>query len=138
MAKLGVDTGFLVALYLRGDTLHNEAVAFLRGNRAVLRTVSPVVVEACHFLNTHAKVELLNWIERGGLDVAEVPTSAYPYLAQRLEKYADLEIDLADAALMWLAETTATYKILTVDEGDFSAFRLQGRKRFELVRWYRA
>jgi hypothetical protein len=66
-----------------------------------------------------------------------VPAQAYPALAAQLEKYADLEIDLADAALIRLAELVAEYRILTVDQRDFSAFRLKGRKRFELLRWYR-
>ena len=117
--------------------MHEEAVQFLRGSRSPLITASPVVVEACHFLNTRAKVALLSWIEKGGLRVAEVPAEAYPALASQLEKYANLEIDLADAALIWLAELAGEYQILTVDQRDFSAFRLKGRKRFELVRWYR-
>ena len=137
MARLVVDTGFLVALYLRGDNLHAQALEFLRGSRAPLLTASPVVVEACHFLNTRGKVELLRWVERGGLAVAEIPSEAYPVLATHLQKYEDLDIDLADAALIWLAELVGEYQILTVDQRDFTAFRLRGRKRFDLVRWYR-
>ena len=136
MPSLVVDTGFLVALYLRGDSLHEQAVQFLQGSRAPLLTASPVVVEACHFLNTRGKVELLKWIERGGLSVAELPIDAYPALAAHLEKYADLNIDLADAALIWLAELVGEFQILTVDQRDFTAFRMKGRKRFDLVRWY--
>lgn len=132
-----VDTGFLVALYLRGDSLHEQAVQFLQNSRAPLLTASPVVVDACHFLNTRGKVELLRWIEKGGLSVAELPIDAYPALAAHLEKYADLEIDLADAALIWLAELVGEFQILTVDQRDFGTFRMKGRKRFELVRWYR-
>jgi predicted nucleic acid-binding protein len=137
VARLVVDTGFLVALYLRGDSLHTQALEFLRGSRAPLLTASPVVVEACHFLNTRGKVELLKWVERGGLAVAETPSEAYPVLATHLQKYEDLDIDLADAALIWLAELVGEYQILTVDQRNFSAFRLRGRKRFDLVRWYR-
>jgi predicted nucleic acid-binding protein len=134
--SLVVDTGFLVALYLRGDSLHKQAVQFLQGSRVPLLTVSPVVVEACHFLNNRGKVELLKWIEKGGLSVAEVPVDAYPALAAHIEKYTDLDIDLADAALIWLAELVGEFQILTVDQRDFSAFRMKGRKRFDLVRWY--
>ena len=137
MPRLVVDTGFLVALYLRGDSLHDQAVEFLRGSRAPLITASPVVVETCHFLNTRGKVALLGWIEKGGLRVAELPAETYPALATYLEKYENLEIDLADAALIWLAELVGEYHILTVDQRDFSAFRLKRRKRFNLVPWYR-
>jgi len=134
--RLVVDTGFLVALYLRGDALHRQAVQFLQNSRAPLLTASPVVVEACHFLNARGKIELLKWIEKGGLRVAELPTEAYPALASHLEKYADLDIDLADAALIWLAEIVGEFQILTVDQRDFGTFRMKGRKRFDLVRWY--
>jgi predicted nucleic acid-binding protein len=137
VARLVVDTGFLVALYLRADSLHDSARQFLQNNRAPLVTASPVVVETCHFLNVRGKVELLKWIARGGLNVAEVPADAYPTLAANLEKYANLDVDLADVALIWLAELLSEYQILTVDQRDFAAFRLKGRKRFELVRWYR-
>jgi predicted nucleic acid-binding protein len=136
--RLVVGTGFLVALYLQRDSLHAEAVEFLRDSQAPLVTVSPVVVEACHFLNVRGKVELLKWIERGGLSVAEVPSEAYPALAVSLQKYANLDIDLADAALIWLAELIGESHILTVDQRDFAAFRLKGRRRFNLVRWYRS
>jgi uncharacterized protein len=135
--SLLVDTGFLVALYLRRDSLHQQSVEFLRSSRAPLVTASPVVVETCHFLNTRGKVELLKWIERGGLSVAEVPSEAYPVLAIALQKYSNLEIDLADAALIWLAELIGEHRVLTVDQRDFATFRLKGRKRFDLVRWYR-
>ena len=84
MPRLVVDTGFLVALYLRGDALHRQAVQFLQNSRAPLLTASPVVVESCHFLNTRGKIELLKWIEKGALRVAELPTEAYPALAERL------------------------------------------------------
>ncbi len=137
MARLVVDTGFLVALYLRRDSLHREAIEFLQGNRAALVTVSPVIVEACHFLSVHAKIQLLGWIEKGGLQVAEVPSEAYALLATHLAKYADLDIDLADAALIWLAELMGEYQVLTVDRRDFGAFQLKGRKRFDLVNWCR-
>jgi predicted nucleic acid-binding protein len=89
VAPLLVDTGFLVALYIRGDTLHDEAVAYLRGNRAALLTVAPVLVETCFFLDVRAKVELLKWVERGGLEVCEVPVSAFTAIANHLQKYAD-------------------------------------------------
>ncbi len=137
MARLVVDTGFLVALYLRRDSLHDEAIEFLRGNRAPLVTASPVIVEACHFLSTRAKIQLLAWIEKGGLQVAEIPSEAYSVLAVYLAKYANLDLDLADAALIWLAEIIGEYHVLTVDRRDFGAFRLKGRKRFDLVNWYR-
>ena len=51
-------------------------------------------------------------------------------------KYASRKLDLADAALVWLAGESGLRRILTVDRADFSAFRIKGGKRFELIGWY--
>lgn len=136
MARLIVDTGFLVALYRRRDALHGRATDFLRTSRAQLVTAAPVVVETCYFLDTPGKTALLEWLAGGAVGVADVPPESYPVLAATLEKYQDLDIDFTDAALVWLAELMRTYAILTVDERHFAAFRLKGRKRFELVAWH--
>jgi predicted nucleic acid-binding protein len=134
--RLVVDTGFLVALYRRRDSLHTDAVSFLRENRAPLVTVAAVVTEACYFLRTPAKVELLKWVARGGVAVAEVPVDAYPMLATLLTKYGDLDLDFTDVALVWLADLIGEREILTADDRDFTVIRLKGKKRFELVPWH--
>lgn len=136
MRRLIVDTGFLVALYIRGDSLHSAAIAYLQRNRLPLQTVSPVVVETCFFLDAAGKAALLNWIARGGLAVADIPVSSYLDLAAYIEKYADRDIDFADAALAWLANQTGERQILTVDEGDFRIYRLKNGRAFELIPWY--
>lgn len=134
MAKLLVDTGFLVALYIRRDGLHPQAIHFLRDNRLPLLTVAPVVTETCYFLDIAVKRELLDWVYRGGVEVADLPVSAYPQLAGYLRKYADL--DFTDAALIWLAEIQEEKRILTVDRTDFSLLRLSDGGAFQLVDWY--
>jgi len=135
VAGLLVDTGFLVALYRRNDELHQSALRFLQSNRERLITVSPVVVEACHFLAIEARTHLLQWITREGLVVVEVPRAAYAKLATLMQKYRNLDCDLADVALLWLAAETRQRRILTVDERDFSTYRLPDRKRLQLVDW---
>src|SRR5450759_2452517 len=53
-----------------------------------------------------------------------------------IRKYADRKIDFADATLVWLANHTGMRDILTVDEADFSVYRLKGGKRFVLMKWF--
>ena len=53
-----------------------------------------------------------------------------------IDKYADQDIDFADAALVWLANETGERRILTVDETDFSIYRLKGNRSFDMTRWY--
>jgi predicted nucleic acid-binding protein len=135
VAGLLVDTGFLVALYRRNDELHESAIMFLRGNREKLITVSPVVVEACHFLSIEARVHLLRWITRAGLNVVEISQIAYSKLAAIMQKYRNLDCDLADVSLLWLAAESGQRRILTVDVRDFSTYRLPDRRRLQLVEW---
>lgn len=131
-----VDTGFLVALYILRDKLHQQALNFLQQNNQALITAAPVIVETCYFLDAKAKIALLNWVECGGIKVVDVPVAAYREIAFAIEKYADHEIDFTDAALIWLANTHQHKQILTVDKNDFSAFRLKNNQWFDLLNWY--
>ncbi len=98
-------------------------------------TVAPVIVETCFFLSSTEKAELLDWTRRGGIAVLETPVESYAEIAAIIARYAERDIDLADAALIWLANASGQHRILTVDEHDFSAYRLKQGKRFDLVKW---
>jgi predicted nucleic acid-binding protein len=128
------DAGFFVAITRRSDPRHSGAVAFSESFSGQLVTTSAVVVEACHFLTPAARINLLNSVGPR-LAVVEVPVLSYPDLAATIGKYADREVDFADASLVWLAERSGMRRILTVDVSDFSTFRLSAGKRFELVDW---
>ena len=136
MTGVIVDTGFLISLFCPAEKLRAAAREFLRDNRHPLLTVAPVIVETCFFLGPDGKARLLEWIERGAVAVAEVPTSAYADIRTLIRKYADHDIDFTDLAIVWLAEKTGCRAILTVDVRNFSVFRLGKGKRFELVKWY--
>lgn len=118
------------------DPLFAAADRFLRTFRESLVTVSPVVVETCFFLSSQGKRHLLDWVGGGSVPVVDVPVSSYPDLSATIAKYSRRDIDLADAALIWLAEQSGFRRILTTDVTDFSIFRLKGGKRFELIEWF--
>ncbi len=136
MTGIIVDTGFLIPLFRPAERLRAPAREFLRNNRHPLLTVTPVIVETCFFLSPDGKARLLEWIQRGAVAVAEVPTSAYADIRALFRKYADHNIDFADAAIVWLAEKTGCRTVVTVDLRNFSDFRLRKGKRFELVKWF--
>ena len=135
MANVIVDTGFLVALGRKSDPLHAAASAFFPRETGPLITVSPVIVETCYFLDAEAKIQLLDLAQSPRLRTLELPVDAYSEVGAAIRKYADRDIDFADAALIWLANRTGIRRILTVDTGDFGVYRLTGGKRFELVKW---
>lgn len=136
MDSVIADTGFLVALGRQKDPYHVAATGFLAGNDLPLVTVSAVIAEACFFFTAEAKRALLDWVADGGVGVVDVPGGGYRAISATVAKYADRDIDFADAALLWLANEASLRRILTVDKGDFGAFRLKGGRRFELVDWY--
>ena len=130
-----VDTGFLIALFRRRDRLHRAARDHLQAHTYPLITVAPVIVEASFFLDAHRKADLLESVLREGLAVAELPPDAYREIRTIVLKYADRDIDFADAALIWLAGVSGCRSILTVDERDFSVYRLKGNRRFDVIEW---
>ena len=130
------DAGFLVAFGRARDPRHEAAKRFLQSFRGRLVTVAPAVVESCFFLDPRAKMLLLEWIHLGGVGVVDVPVAAYPDLSATIGRYSNRDIDFADAALVWLAEQSGLRDILTIDQADFSVFRLKGGKRFTLIDWF--
>ena len=139
MASALVDTGFLVALGRKGDPLHGAARASFLREAGPLITVSPVIVETCHFLDAEAKIQLLDLAQSPRLRTLELPVDAYGEVGAAIRKYADRDIDLADAALIWLANRADVRRILTVDTADFSVYRLKGGKHFDVSqKWFGA
>ena len=135
MTPVLADTGFLVALYRASDRAHGEAWSYLSAHQHALATVAAVIVEACFFLAPAAKLSLLSWVRNGALSVFETPVDAYHELERVLHKYRDLDLDFADAALVWLANESGARAILTVDRRDFEVLRLRGNRRFDVIDW---
>lgn len=97
---------------------------------------SPVVVETCFFLDARAKAAFLDLAQSERLKTLEVPTAAYSEIAAVIRKYADRDMDFADAALIWLADRIGVRHILTTDRNDFDIYRLKGGKRFDVMKWF--
>jgi uncharacterized protein len=128
-----VDAGPVIALFRKRDKHHSRVRQFLAANPSRLISTLPVVTEACHFLNAEGKSALLTWIERGGLTLQPIVVEDFPEIATIVERYADREIDFADATLVWLADLVNTRDVMTIDRQDFQLFRRRGGKAFNLV-----
>jgi len=123
-----VDTGFLVALFARDDKHHASSVSFLRANqRLTLHSLWPVVSEASFFLNTKAKLAMLEWVESTEMIFHELTSADLPAIRATLKKYSTLDPDFTDAALVTLANMHRIDQIVTVDLRDFSAYRVNGK-----------
>ena len=136
MKRILADSGFLVALGIERDPRHRAARDFLDNYVGELLVPVPVVSESCYFLSTAGKLRLLNWVRKLPRKVLDLPVYAYPEVGEILARYAGLDPDFTDAAIVWLADNSGCRSILTVDVRDFSVFRLRKGRRFELVEWF--
>jgi uncharacterized protein len=128
-----LDTGVLVALYLRDDPWHAAAERWMAGYKGTLYTVEPVLTEVAFFLPTRLRAALAELACTGVLQIIHLDACAYARMAALLLKYADHQPDWADMALVWVAEETGIHRIATLDVKDFGVYRIGGRKRFELA-----
>lgn len=131
--QLLIDTGPLVAWLDAGDKHHGAVSQFLASFDGELLSTWPVMTEVCHLLPEHVLSGFLRWVAAGGLSLRELPATALPVLADRMDKYADLPMDLADASLIWLAETTGILHVLTLDRRDFGIYRTERGKALRNV-----
>jgi predicted nucleic acid-binding protein len=128
-----VDAGPLIALFRKRDKHHSRIKDFLAATDARLVSTVPVLTEVCHFLNARGKLALLTWVRRGGMSLYPVTSEDLADIETVIGKYADGDIDFADATLVWLAGLTNTTEIMTIDRADFEVYRLASGKRFTLV-----
>jgi uncharacterized protein len=130
-----VDAGPLVALVDADDQFHKRCVAALKVLREPLATVWPPLTEAMYLLGDLRKAQDAVWemIARGVLQLLPLDAADVPRMRELMGKYADRPMDLADAALIRVAEREGTRKIFTVDREDFSIYRLHGRVRPNII-----
>ncbi len=135
MQRVLVDTGPLVAVLDPSDQHHASCVAALRRVQAPLITVWPVVTEASHLLSfSHeAQDALLELIAQESIAVEPLLHEDVPRLRELQSKYFDLPMDLADAALVCVAERLKLRTIFTTDRRDFAVYRGKKNLKFKLI-----
>jgi len=134
-AAILVDTGPLVALFDRDDAHHARCVQALKEIRRPLLTVWPVLTEATYLLSfsLQAQDDLWEFVERAGLRIADLTAGDVPRIRALMRKYHDRSMDLADAALVRIAERDHLRTVFTLDHGDFRTYRLPHGRPFTLI-----
>jgi predicted nucleic acid-binding protein len=72
-------------------------------------------------------------IGAGGLIFAKLGPDDCPRMRELMWKYRDLPMDLADAALVRVAEREGLRRIFTVDRQDFEIYRPHRFGQFEIL-----
>lgn len=122
-----VDSGYLVALLSRRDSLHRWAADQPQRFPPPWITCEAVLSETFHLLGARGGRSLAELLERRALVVGfDLGDELGPVL-KLLQKYADVSMSLADACLVRTTETLADPAILTTDT-DFRVYRRHSRQ----------
>lgn len=132
--ELLLDTGALVSLLDRGQRRHSEFVGFFQTWRRETVTTEAVLTEATHLLArvSGGAIACLDFVLSGGALLVPASAAALRRARVLMMQYADCPMDFADATLVVLAEDLKTDIVLTTDRRDFSVYRINGRRRFEI------
>jgi len=119
-----IDAGPLIAFFNSKDQYHKKSIAFLKNFNGALWTTWPVITEAMHMLDFSAKAQmnLMKWIERGGLHIFELQNSDASRIIELCTKFQDVPMDLADASLILVSERKKISKVISIDS-DFYIYR---------------
>jgi predicted nucleic acid-binding protein len=135
VSRVLLDTGPLVALLSRRDHSHRVCSETFQTLPAPLYTCWPVLTEAAWFLRADsAATEKLFQLGAAGLyKTLPLDENDGIEIAAILKTYKKLKPQLADAALVHLAQRERMDTIFTLDRRDFQIYRPGGKGRFRLL-----
>ena len=129
-----LDTGVLVGYLDKSDQWHSFAVEALGGVSFPAYTCEAVLSEAAYLLRDSVRGRAALWemVDSGAVEVLPVFPAGRAYIRAAAARYG-MGADLADLALLWLAEARPSVRVVTTDRRDFSCYRLAGRRVLDLV-----
>jgi predicted nucleic acid-binding protein len=132
-----LDTSGLLSAIDASQRYHAECVAALSKVSPPLLLSPFVLAELDYLLSRHvggvAQTALLDEVARGAYQLEPFDANDVAAAKDVLARYPKLQVGLADASLVVLAERHRTRDILTLDERHFRALRPRGRKGFRLL-----
>jgi hypothetical protein len=132
-----LDTSGLLAAIDSSQNQHAKAASALREASPPL-LLSPFVLAELDYLlavrvSTRAQRALLDEVARGAYRLEPFTAQDVASAAFVLRRYPGLEIGLADASIVVLAERYGVLDVLTLDQRHFNSLRGPGGKRFRLL-----
>ncbi len=132
-----VDTSALLSAMDTSDPDQRRTSAVLRGSRAP-RLLSPFVLAELDYLLTRrvgstAARRLLDEVIRGAYRLEPFDTNDIARAAAIIDRYRDLDLGLADASIVVLAERHGIDSVVTLDERHFRAVMGPGGRPFRIL-----
>jgi uncharacterized protein len=130
------DSGALYALYDADDQHHLRVRSVLEAYRGPIVVPTAILAELDYllreFLNVEAELDFLESLQNGAFLLEPFTSSDLERCRELLAKYRDLDLGLADTAVVATAERLETERILTVDERHFRAIVSKKGRPFTL------
>ncbi len=132
---LVLDTSGVVALYDASADAHSSAVDAVRG--AALRLVPAAILAEIDYmlgvrLSPDAALDFLRAVESGFFMIEPFTREDASYCRALIERYAQLKLGLADAAVMAVAERHHAADVLSLDRRHFDVVRPVSFSAFRL------
>ena len=132
-----LDTSGLLSALDESQRYHHECATLL-GEASPPLLLSPFVLAELDYLvmrhiGRRAQAALLEEVARGAYQLELFGAADVARAKEVVDQYADIEIGLADASIVVLAERHAVTGVLTLDQRHFRAMRIERRKRFKVL-----
>jgi predicted nucleic acid-binding protein len=133
-----VDAGPLIALIDKGQgEAHQQCLALQQRLPAPLLTSWPCFTEAMYMLGrikgwAGQKLLWQFYRDNGGVEFYDLSEAEISRMHELMEKYHNVPMDLADASLVVIAETTGLRQLFTLDD-DFYIYRINDRDSFDVI-----
>ena len=133
--RILLDTGPLVALFSAADSHHAICNVAFDKLAPPLFTCWPVLTEAAWILRKqHLPFDRISAAQASGMfEILPLENGCLQEIAAIMRRYADAGLQLADAALAYLAEREKIRTIFTLDRRDFSIIRLKRNRALRLI-----
>ena len=132
--ELLLNTGGLVSIIDQGQRSHKEFARYFKAWERDIVSTEAILTEATYILRrvSFGAAVCIDFFLQGGAILVPTSFSTLNRVRTLMHKYRDLPMDYADATLVALAEELDTGFVLTTDNRDFSVYRRNGRKRFQI------
>lgn len=130
-----VDAGPLVALIHVDDQEHQRCKDVFEYLNEPMGTVWPALTEAMYLLGFSWRAQDALWelVEMEAVRILSLDHGDLPRMRQLMRQYRDLPMDLADAALVRVAEREKLRRVFTLDRRDFEVYRPARGGRFAIL-----
>ena len=126
-----LDAGPLIAALNRDDAYHQWATETITRLGPPFHSCPEVMAEAAAM--TGQPRAIVEMIQAGEIVLSFDLAAQAASVLNLLNKYADREMDLADACIVRMTELSRNCRVITVDRQDFSVYRRNGRDLIPLI-----